>query len=483
MLKQRLFLVLAYLLYAGVITAGDVWVSYSVVGTMGQISKKFEIDSHEDFTFNLELPEGAVVSRLYYSKTSPQAKSKHRLIDIGINEYEGKDYAHDIFCSSDARYISRQNYYIYGGGAIVLTNKFATKEVIRQKISDTAEELASGDSLLFYYAGRSENGSALLAYDAEYTVSEFVEDLGRFAEGVKIVLILDAVGIDKFINALPADLVSDPNLILIACTRNSIRKCKGYLGPFMTAWMNSSYKYLTDFNKDKYLSFYEMATRTEAYLKAKKFKEKFFFVNEELADEMLYDNSDRSECYGDIALDLKNRTFAFTMPDIDGDAMLSFEAPTNYYEDLFIYPSQGTFNVNLKKNPCTTKFTLDFEAGFSLIDDPGQTYSLRLNKVYIPVVGEVKMKKDGKSGTFYLQDRAFKNIGTIKFRCLDDKFSYRLKLTDKETLSEVLEQSSGTETVDLLVRHSWHMGPPQKLTYDKTYKEGKSLTAKLQVQE
>jgi len=95
----------------------------------------------------------------------------------------------------------------------------------------------------------------------------------------------------------------------------------------------------------------------------------------------------------------------------------------------------------------------------------------------------VKMKKDGKSGTFYLQDRAFKNIGTIKFRCLDDKFSYRLKLTDKETLSEVLEQSSGTETVDLLVRHSWHMGPPQKLTYDKTYKEGKSLTAKLQAQE
>jgi hypothetical protein len=475
---RKLFLVFTSILFSGIAIAGDVWVDYSTIGKYDNY--KVEIEPHDDFTFRVELPKGAVVSRLGYSKTSPQSKRKHRLIDVGINEYECKAYAPDVFCSSDARYVSLQNYYIKGG-AILLTNAFATKEMIRQKIFDAAEELASGDSLLFYYAGRAENGSALLAYDAEYTVFEFAEDLGKFAEGVKIVLILDAVGIDKFLNALPADIVSDPNLILIACTRNSIKKCKGYLGPFMTAWMNSSYKYLTDFNKDKYLSFYEMAKRAEAYLKAKKFKEKFFFKNEELADGLHYAAADRSECYGDIEFDLENRIFTFTMPDIDGNATLTVEAPSNYYEDLVIYPNQGTFNVNLKKN--TTKFTLDFEAGFSVADDSGQTYSLRLNKVYIPIVGEVKMKKDGKSGTFYLQDRAFKNIGTIKFQCLGDKFSYRLKLTDKETLSEVLEKSSGTETIDLLVRHSWHMGPPQKLTYDKTYKEGKSLTAKIQAQE
>lgn len=483
MFKLRLFLVIACFLFSYIAAAGDVWVNYSVVGTMGQISKKFVVEPHEDFTFNLELPEGAAVSRLYYSKTSPQAKSKHRLIDVGINEYEGKAYAPDVFCASDARYVSLQNYYIYNGGAILLTNTFATKEVIRQKMSDAADFLGDGDSLLFYYAGRVENGSSLLAYDEEYTVSEFAEDLGKFAKGVKIVLILDALGIDKFLNALPADLVSDSNLILIACTRNTIKKCKGYLGPFITAWKKSSFKYLTDFNRDKYLSFYEMAKSAEAYLKAKKIKEKFIFKNEELAGSLHYADADRSECYGDIELDLENRIFTFTMPDIDGDAMLSFEASTNYYEDLVIYPSQGTFNVNLKKNPCTTKFTLDFEAGFALADDPGQTYSLRLNKVYVPIVGEVKMKKDGKSGTFYLQNRAFKNIGTIKFQCLNDKFSYRLKLTDKETLSEVLEYSSGTEIVDLLVRHSWHMGPPQKLTYAKKYKDGKSLSAKLQTQE
>lgn len=477
MITRKLFLVLTFLLLSGIVIAGDVRVDYSTIGKYDNY--KVEVEPHDDFTFRVELPKGAVVSRLGYSKTSPQAKSKHRLIGVGINEYEGKAYAPDIFCSSDARYVSMQNYYIKGG-AILLTNTFASKEVIRQKMSDAADFLGDGDSLLFYYAGRVENGSSLLAYDEEYTVSEFAEDLGKFAEGVKIVLILDALGIDKFLNALPADLVSDSNLILIACTRNTIKKCKGYLGPFITAWKKSSFKYLTDFNRDKYLSFYEMAKSAEAYLKAKKIKEKFFFKNEELASGLHYAAADRSECYGDIEFDLENRIFTFIMPDIDGDATLTVEAPKKYYEDLVIHPNQGTFNVNLKKNPCTTKFTLDFEAGFSLADDPNQTYSLRLNNVYIPIVGEVKMKKDGKSGIFYLQDRAFKNIGTIKFQCLNDKFSYRLKLTDKEMLSEVLEHSSGTEIVDLLVRHSWHMGPPQKLTYDKTYKEGKSMTAKLQ---
>jgi hypothetical protein len=479
MIKLRLFSVLTFVLFSGSVNAIDVWIDCMVMGKYDNY--KVEIEPHEDFVFKLDLTNEAVVSRLWFFKTSPQLKIKHRFIGVGVNEYEDKTYVPDAFCASDAQCISGQNYFIYSGGAVLLTNTFATKDVIRQKIADAAGELTSGDSLLFYYAGRTENGSSLLAYDADYTVSEFAEDLGKFADGVKIVLILDAAGIDKFLNVLPAEIVSDPDLLLIACTRNSIKKCKGYLGPFMTAWFHSDLRYLSDFNKDAYLSFYEMAKRAEAYLKAKKIKEKFFFKNEELADKLHYNNADRTECYGDIEFDIENKTFTFTMPDIDGNATLTVEAPKKYYEDLIIYPNQGTFNVNLKKN--TTKFTLDFEAGFSLVDDTGQTYSLRLNKVYIPIVGEVKMKKDGKSGTFYLQDRAFKNIGTIKFQCLGDKFSYRLKLTDKETLSEVLEKSSGTETIDLLVRHSWHMGPPQKLTYDKTYKEGKSLTAKLQAQE
>lgn len=484
MLARKLFIVFALLLFASLVSGGMVYVNYTERGKMGDCYYEEEVKPHEDFVFNLDFPEPAVVSRVWYKKISPQIAIKHRLICVGIDEFKGKSYAYDNkACSWDANYISKQNYYIFGGTGVLLTNTFATKEVIRQKISEYAEVLASGESFLFYYAGRAEKGSALLAYDAEYSVSEFVEDLGKFAKGVKIVLILDAVWVDEFVKALPANLISNSDVLLIACTRNSLKKCKGRLGPFMKAWANSIHKYLTDLNQDKYLSFYEITKRVQAYLKVHKFKERFFFKNEELARELIYDGAYSVECYGDIEFDLEKRTFSFTMPDIDGDAQVLIEAQSSsYYEDLKIYPSQGSFNVNLKKNPPTTKIALDFVSEFSLVDDPNQTYSLRLNKVHIPLVGEVKMKKDGSSGIFFLQDRAFKNIGKLKFQYADGKFFYKLLLTDKERLSEVLEQSSGTETVDLLIRHSWNIGPPQKLTYEKTYKPGKSLNAKLQVE-
>lgn len=129
MIIRKLFLLFTFVLFSGIIAAGDVWVDYSTIGKYDNY--KVEIEPHDDFTFRVELPKGAVVSRLYYFKTSPQAKSKHRLIDVGINEYEGKAYAPDAFCASDARYVSLQNYYIKGG-AILLTNAFATKEMIRQ---------------------------------------------------------------------------------------------------------------------------------------------------------------------------------------------------------------------------------------------------------------------------------------------------------------------------------------------------------------
>ena len=477
---KKIFFSLLLILLVSIAQAGNVYIDYVTVGLYSNHVSKVNV--HDDFVFHVNLPEGAVVTRISYSKTSPQSKNKNRFLGVGINEYENKKYAPDNKCSYDARYISLQNYY-NRGGASLLTNNFAIKDTIRQKLSDIASELESGDSLLFYYAGRAENGSSLLTYDAEYPVSEFTDDLAKFASGVKIVIILDAVDIDKFLNTLPAEITTSPDIVIIACTRNDVKKAKRNLGPFMTAWYESSLKYLTDFNKDKYLSFYEMAKRAEYYLKAKKSKENFYFQNETLALELCYANAQSSECYGDIEIDYDKRTFTFTMPDIDGDASMTVEAPKSYYEDLAVYPKQSTFKVNLKKPPYVTKFTFDFESDFPIADGLPQTFSMLLNKVYIPIVGEVKMKKDGKAGTFSLQDRDFKNIGTLKFQCINGRYFYKLKLTDKETLSEVLEKSSGTEIVELMVRHSWHIGPPCKLIYDKKYKDGKSLSAKLQPQE
>lgn len=479
MFVRRYLLVLVSFFHAGLLVAGDVLIDYATVGLYSNHVSK--VDSHEDFTFHVELPDGTVVSRIYYRKTPRQTQNKNWFLSVGIDEYKNKMYMPDATCSEDARIMAIPNsYYKMFGGSSLLTNKCANKVAIRQKIEEAVSEIGSEDSFLFYYAGRSNSNSAILAYDAEYSVSELTEDFSKFADGAKIILILNAVDINKCINQFPADFISNTNLIVVTCSRN-YKKNKAQCGYFVTAWKNANHNYLTDFNKDSYMSFYEMIKRTESFFKAKKIKEKLNFINDDLARELFYFSASSPECYGDININLENRELTFVIPDVDHNAVMTVEAPTNYYENLTVSPKKSMFNINLKSGPpYVTKFTFDFESDFFVED---QHFSLMLNNEYIPIIGEVKMKKDWKSGTFILQDRAFKNIGTLKFQYSNSKYFYKLKLTDKETLSEVLEKSSGTETVELMVRHGWHIGSPCTLTYDKKYKDGKSLSAKLQTQE
>lgn len=480
MFVLRNLLVLIAFFYAGLLVAGDVLIDYATVGLYSNHVSK--VNSHDDFVFYVKFPEGTVVSRIYYRKTPSQTQNKNRLLSIGIDEYKNKIYMPDVTCSEDARIMTTPNsYYKTFGGSSLLTNKCANKVAIRQKIEEAAAEMGSEDSFLFYYSGRTENNSSLLAYDMEYTFLELAEDLGQFTDAVKIILILNAVDIDKCFNELPMEFISNPNLIVVTCSRNNVKNNKGCYGSFVTAWGNANHNYLTDFNKDSYMSFYEMIKRIESFFKAKKIKEKINCFNDNLARELFYFSASSPECYGDININPESRELTFVIPDVDHNAVMTVEAPTNYYENLTVSPKKSKFNINLISGPpYVTKFTFDFESIFFVED---QHFSLMLNNEYIPIIGEVKMKKDGKSGTFTLQDRCFKNIGTLKFQYNNGRYYYKLKLTDKETLSEALEKSSGPETVELMVRHGWHIGAPCKLTYDKKYKDGKSLSAKLQTQE
>lgn len=469
MSKKFLPILLFVLLPAGSAVAYNVFFEYfdKDYGTSFQTN----VADNTTFVFTGKVDPNKGLTSFYYLKTPAQVKLKNYVLGIGIDKYASGNQVLNT-CVNDARYVANQ-YNSYFNNSCILTNEFATKEAIRRGIADIACELGRGDNFLFYYSGCAGKNSGLCAYDADYTVSEFLDDLDKFHENVNIIIMLDAVGVKDFLSVLPNDFVKRSNVLIFAGSKTSNKKYSGVLSPFTYAWYKTK-DYLTDVDKDQFLTFYEMACRIKLYLAKKKIKESFTFINENLAKKIIYCNSMCAEDYGDIKFNEDGSQFKITAPDIDHFAVIHTETYKRFVYDIAITPTKGSFNINLKKDSHPTKFFLDFDTGYL----PQYSLSLTLNSVCIPILNRPKINKNGQSGTYIIEDYKYKPIGTLKFKKEGEIYRCKLKVTGMNELSKVLEASSGVEMVDLLLRFSEQLHQ-KKISFDKKYKPGKSISATL----
>ena len=122
---------------------------------------------------------------------------------VGVNKYSMEDANPLNGCANDATFF-RDSLVSRGGwpeaNAVLLKNAAATKDAIRRKITDNAARAVPGDVFVFFQSshGSSEGfpeptkDVSLCAYDEEYHDYELAEDLGKFASGVKVVVVVDA---------------------------------------------------------------------------------------------------------------------------------------------------------------------------------------------------------------------------------------------------------------------------------------------------
>lgn len=469
MIEKLMFISFFFSLCVGSTMAYDIYFEYEDkdYGT----SFKTNVEESATFVFNGKVDPERSLTSFFCLKYPNQIKLKNYALGVGIDEYKNGNQSLKT-CANDARNIANP-YNSYFSNSYILTNNFATKDAVRQKIADISDELGEGDNFLFFYSGYSNNNSALCFYDSDYTSSEFLGDFEKFKEGVNIIIMLDSVSVSTFLDALPNDFVNRPNVLIFAGSKTPTKKYSKSLSPFTFAWYKTK-DYLTDENKDQFLTFFEIACRIKLYLAKNKIKESFFFSNETLAKKVIYHNTMLAEDYGEISFNEDGSQFNIVASDIDNYALIHIETQKRFVHDIAIYPKKGSLNVNLKKDSHPTKFSLEFDTYYL----PEDNLSLTMNNVLIPTFKQPKVNKNGKSGTYTIEDYNYKKVGTLKFKKENEVYHCKLNVNGMNELANVLEAASGVESIDLLVRFTEQMHN-SKISFDKKYTPGKSLSAKL----
>ena len=169
----------------------------------------FTPDEAGEFTFELVATntEGSDSATLTVV-VSPAPAAKYALC-VGLNEYDYAAWEAQGWginklngCVNDATYL-KKNLVERGGWAdadvTLLTNATATKDALRAAIAAAAAKAKAGDTFVYQHSSHGLNNDdpygkdvALATYAAPYEDFELAEDLAAFADGVKVVIAIDA---------------------------------------------------------------------------------------------------------------------------------------------------------------------------------------------------------------------------------------------------------------------------------------------------
>ena len=128
---------------------------------------------------------------------------------VGINKYSSTyiSGAELSGCVNDATYFC-SNLVERGGwratNAVLLTDAKAKKNAIRTAISNAAAQAVAGDTFVYLQSSHGES-KVLCTYNANYSADELAADLGTFASGVKVVVLLDTENAATVIRSKAAD--------------------------------------------------------------------------------------------------------------------------------------------------------------------------------------------------------------------------------------------------------------------------------------
>ena len=150
--------------------------------------------------FRLALVASVVASTALHAASTPADGKVYYGLFVGVNEYtlSGCDYLFgcdwDAACMMDA--YTRGGFCASGNSELV-ANLAATKSAVRAKFNALAKLAKAGDTVLYYQSSHGDEydgdkGACLCMTDGMWRDTEFADDLAKFADGVRVVVVLDA---------------------------------------------------------------------------------------------------------------------------------------------------------------------------------------------------------------------------------------------------------------------------------------------------
>ena len=412
----------------------------------------------EYFYYGSKITKGEDIKNFEVRRIPPQKYDKNVALIVGVERAEG-----EMFAYNDTGIIANICETIFCDNKYTLNNSQATKDTIRNYLQFVASKLSIRDTFVFYFSGTITSEGGLQCYDEIITKEELFADLALFSTDCRIVIIADADNAEKLLDSDPAK-----NIIFIYCGKNISKKYKEKASPFTLA-LDRSFNNISDGDQNGLLSFSEMFSRARNFIIAQKYKVTPYYKSGTIESPLYWAAAPDHECDGTIQIN--NGQFLVTVPSIDSDTEV--EITEGSWEGIFPIPTitKCSLQANLKINPYPTKFSLDYKM-YPNAPDPF-SYAVYLNNQKIPV-GR-KIKESASSLIYAIENYEFKTVGKLTIKRKTGAFKIIFK--DASYLADAFTWDSGQEFIQVAFR-DYSILFHETLPFDKTYKTGKSLTAK-----
>lgn len=434
----------------------------------------------EDFTYNGKLTFEQSLTKMTVSRLPDQTAHYNAGLFIGLTESTTDLPLYDEMFGDDAwvmgEYVSE-----FFSNREIMTGPNVKKDRIREIFQGCSASFDTGDTFLFYYSGIINSDASMALYDDNYTSTEFAEDLSLFKDGVIIIVVLDADNAHLLANkGIQKD---NKNFLMIASDKNLPAKHKKWkkivgkwqeeVSPFtMGLWLSRAN--VTDLNEDGLLSCDEYFLRAKAWLASKNLTNQPSMNNQELASKIYFSPVPYVSSNGRVYVNHEDDTFKFTLPNIQSDAVVYIEEGETK-EDYVITPKKASLSANLKEaGPnLSTKLSLTF----NVEDIPEIDYlSISFGNYFMPF--DTFLKETERSLTMATVDYDFNITAKFKFSIKKGYCQCNINLNGISKIANELKFEDGEEIVPLMV-NCRGMLSGAGLSFIKTYKPGKTFSAKL----
>ena len=456
------------------------YVDYSFVGKDYSTNFMATLTPGENFVYAGPLSAGCTIKSFNVYRFPEQFKNRCVLLAVGISKYRSDSNIAPLpCCKTDASQVGSQLAPYYEQE--YLFDEDATKGNIRTLISKYAGELKPGDTFIYYHSGQSM-GMTIAAYDGLYTDDALMSDLGEFQKGVHIAVIRDlnfsgAVPPKKSIMEIAApDNLSDI-LFIIADKQITKKKYKYPLSPF-TDGLLSSIEPLTDQDGNFILSFNEIFQRAEAYYKKLVPNGTCELENDVLGSTMVFTVIDEGSTDGLIVQE--DGKFGLAVANVTGNVMVSVSDDT--YPDPIEF-TKGSYKLSIKDKNGETTYSEKFDLSFNISDRglsnfPEDRIGLYFNSKAFSAWYNQKLTKTGFTTPIF--DYWFDQTGKLQAKKKGDVWicRYSFQTKNRKVFSHIFSSDGDVENLSMQYRNFFNIFQGSA-PFQKVYKTGKSLTAKL----
>lgn len=456
------------------------FVDFSYFGQEYSTNFTVTMNQGESFIFTGPVSPGCNVKSFNVYRDLRQFESRCVLLCVGISKYRSDSNIAPLpCCKTDAEQIGSQLAPYYEEEYLFDTE--ATKGNIRAAISKYAGELNPGDTFLYYHSGQAMNTN-IACYDGIYYEADLMSDLGDFKKGVNIAVIRDlnfsgAVkprNIGKEITA--PDNLSDI-LLITADKKITKKKYKAPMSPFTTLLIGSI-EPSTDQNLDCTLTFKEMFQRASDCYAEMSPGGTCTLENDILAETLIFSVLDEGSVDG--LLEQKEDSVSIIVPNIQNNVSVSV------IDDYFPTPieiEKGNYKLSIKEKNGEKTYSEKFDLSFKILDNgilnfPEDRIGLYFNSKAFYAWFNEKLTRTGFVTP--TADYCFKKFGKLQVKKKGDIWicRYTFQTKNSKDYSKIFSSESDIETLNMQYRNFFNIFQGSA-TFQKVYKTGKSLTARL----